>query len=185
MCAIHRLYEIVGSRYTARMDKKISVCPGCGLRLPQMDTPMLAGYNASAECIALFSQLSAYTVSLGDAEFTHQHVVDAYGAQHVGMFTKKVVPIMALVGLYLLLKHGYTGKQVQRAHMAIADQTKDWPDLTHPTELASLNILDVLKKERAAEKVAAIHTWCEAVWNSWQSEHEIVERFTKKYLEYL
>lgn len=173
------------SRYTAGMDVKITACPGCGLRLPQMDTPLLAGYNASAECVALFSQLSAYTVSLEDAEFTHQHVVDAYGAQHVGMFTKKVVPTMTLVGLYLQLKHGYTGKQVQRAHMAIADQTKDWPDFMRPTEFATMTILDVLKKERPAEKIAAIHTWCEAVWNSWYAEHEKVERFTKKYLEYL
>ena len=167
------------------MGTQTTVCSGCGLVLPKLDGPLIAGYNASSECIALFSQLSAYTVSLGDSEFTHQHVVDAYGAQHVGLYTKKVVPTMTLVGLYLQLKHNYTGKQVQRAHMAIADQTKDWPEFEKPNTLATLTVMDVLKKERPAERVAAIHTWCEAVWNSWQSEHEKVEKFTKKYLEYL
>jgi hypothetical protein len=166
------------------MNTKTTICPGCGLVLPQLDGPLLVGYNASAECIALFSQLSAYTNSLGDAEFSHQHVVDAYGAQHVGVSTKKVVPTMTLVGLYLMLEHGYTGKQVQRAHMAIADQTKDWPDFNRPTDLASMTILDVLKVPDA-QKNEILHTWCKAVWESWKSEREKVITFTHKYLEYL
>lgn len=166
------------------MDIKTTVCPGCGLTLPKIDGPLLAGYNASSECIALFSQLSAFTNLLGDVEFSHQHVVDAYGAQHTGLYTKKVVPTMTLVGLYLMLEHGYTGKQVQRAHMVIADQTKDWPDFTRPTELASLTILDVLKVSDS-EKLGMLRKWCEAVWESWHGEHEKVIAFTKKYLEYL
>lgn len=167
------------------MNSKTTVCPGCGLMLPKLDGPLLAGYNASVECIALFSQLSEFTLSLADSEFIHQHVVDAYGAQHVGLYTKKVVPAMTLVGLYLQLTYGYSGKQVQRAHMVIADQTRDWPEFEQPKQLATMTVLDVLKKTRVGEKKAAIHTWCEAVWQSWFSEHKKVEAFAKKYLEYL
>ena len=166
------------------METNTTVCPGCGLVLPRLDGPLLAGYNASSECIALFSQLSAFTNSLGDKEFSHQHVVDAYGAQHVGLYTKKVVPTMTLVGLFLQLEHNYTGIQVQRAHMVIADQTKDWPDFEKPQSLATVTVLDVLKVPDS-KKMQMLRVWCAAVWDIWASEHEKVVKFTKKYLEYL
>jgi hypothetical protein len=60
-----------------------------------------------------YQELAAYTLGLHDAAFIHQHIVDAY-AVHVAMPTDKPIRIaQALVGLYLHVEHGLTGRQVQ------------------------------------------------------------------------
>jgi hypothetical protein len=59
----------------------------------------------------------------------HQHVVDAYAAQHASGTTRNITVAFDLIGLYLALEKGYTGKEVQNAHMQIAKIRKDWPRL--------------------------------------------------------
>ena len=48
-----------------------------------------------------YDRLCAYTLNRGDAAFIHQHVVDAFAAQHAGGHTKAITITFALVGLYL------------------------------------------------------------------------------------
>jgi hypothetical protein len=61
-----------------------------------------------------YHELAAYTLGLHDAAFIHQHIVDAY-AVHAAMPTDKPIRIaQALVGLFLHVEHGLTGRQVQR-----------------------------------------------------------------------
>jgi len=49
------------------------------------------------------NELSYYTLAHGDSGFTHQHVVDAYGAQHIRPSTSTIGAAFALAGLYLPL----------------------------------------------------------------------------------
>jgi hypothetical protein len=102
-------------------------CPGCRLKLPDhhLDPPDRA--NASEECLQLYSDLMCYTVAKQDPEFIHQHVVDTYAAQHGGGPTRIITVAFGLIGLYLTLEKGYTGKQVHQAHMRIAKKRKVWP----------------------------------------------------------
>ena len=63
---------------------------------------------------AAYHEVCAYTLSLGDAAFVHQHVVDAWAARRATPVTKPIAFFFALVGLYLHLEHGWTGRAVQK-----------------------------------------------------------------------
>jgi hypothetical protein len=142
------------------------------------------GYFASSECKQLYNELAAWTVTQDEKEFIHQHLVDAYGAQHIPPNPKLVVPTMTLVGLYLAVERGFTGKQVQKAHMIIAKQTRDWPTFVLPTQRATTTILDVLRVPDN-DKPTALLAWCKSVWQLWNHEHVRVADFAKQYLEYV
>jgi hypothetical protein len=160
--------------YTVHTDHKTTICPGCGLVLPDRHLDPPDRFNASGECWQLFSDLSCYTVSKQDPEFIHQYVVDAYEAQHAGGKTRNITVIFGLIGLYLALEKGYTGKQVQSAHMQIARVWNDWPRLEPPAPLACLTVLDVIKAPDGPEKNAMIHQWMAAVWKSWSDRQACV-----------
>ena len=100
--------------------------------------------NASGECLQVFSDLQCYTVAKQDPAFIHQHAVDAYEAQHAGGATRNITVAFGLIGLYLALEKGYTGRQVQLAHMSIAKTRKNWPRLEPPDQPAFLTVMDVL-----------------------------------------
>ncbi len=68
----------------------------------------------------LYNELSCYTIAHGDAAFIHQHIVDAFIAQTADESTKPISLTFALVGLYLHVERQFTGRQVQLAHMKLA-----------------------------------------------------------------
>ena len=131
-------------------------------------------FNASGECWQLFCDLSCYTVSKQDAEFLHQYVVDAYGAQHPGGTTRNITVFFGLVGLYLALERDFSGKQVQAAHMHLARVRREWPRLESPARPACLTVIDVLKAPDGPEKDAMIQQWMTAVWESWGDRRQLV-----------
>lgn len=147
-------------------------CPGCGLILPNQNLPLDDRYNASGECRALVYELTGQTLSLADPYFIHQLVVDAYGAQHAGTNTKSITIVYALIGLCLVVEHGFTGRQVQRVHMQIPKQT--WPHLDPPQIRATITVADVLKAQRDDEQDELIKEWVKAVWESWGEKWEWV-----------
>jgi len=76
--------------------------------------PVNAGRSSRALC--------GYTVSKQAAKVNHPNVVDAYEAQHAGGRARNITGAFGLIGLYLALEKGYTGKQ---AHMQLARVRKD------------------------------------------------------------
>lgn len=163
-------------------ERELSVCPGCGLAIPDHQCPPPDRFNASGECWQLFSDLSCFTVAGGDAEFIHQHAVDAYEAQHAGGITRNITVAFGLIGLYLALEKGYTGRQVQLAHMQIAAIRKDWPRLDPPQQPAALTVRDVLRAGSDAEREMMIRRWMAAVWESWEDRQEWVRETTDELL---
>jgi hypothetical protein len=158
-------------------------CPGCGLNLPDQHLDIPDRFNASGECFCVFSDLECYTVAKQDPEFIHQHAVDAYEAQHAGGPTRNITVASGLIGLYLALEKGYTGRQVQLAHMRIAQKKKVWPRLEPPAQPAFLTVMDVLKAGTDEEKDAMIRKWMTSVWESWEDRQEWVRKTTDDLLK--
>ncbi|HZC06817.1 MAG TPA: DUF5946 family protein [Ktedonobacterales bacterium] len=150
-------------------------CPGCGLSLPVEDVAADARFYASPECQRIYGELTGYTVMLRDTEFIHQHLVDAYAAQHVGDGQPTIGAAFALIGLYLAVERGYTGKQVQRMHMLLARRSKTWPRFTRPAHVGALTALDVLNAQPGAARKAHMMLWARSVWDAWEGEHERVK----------
>ena len=125
-----------------------------------------------------YHQLCAYTLSLRDATFIHQQVVDAYAAQNADENTKPIALTFALIGLYLH-EEKYSGKQVQRAHMELAQKRKQWPKWPTPVERGSVNASDVISAPPGADRNKAIERWCESVWTAWKGSREEVRKLVK------
>jgi len=117
----------------------------------------------------LYNELTYYTLAHGDPSFIHQHVVDAYAAQTAGARTKPIALFFALIGLYLYIEKGFTGRQVQRAHMALAGRRKPWPRFTPPAERGRLSVADVVATPPGSERDVRIHEWCAEVWSAWKT----------------
>jgi hypothetical protein len=80
-----------------------------------------------------FNELSFYTLAHpNNIYFIHQHIVDAYQAQTADSNTKPIAITFSLAGLYLFLEKNYTGRQVQQAHMKLAQNKKVWPQFELP-----------------------------------------------------
>jgi hypothetical protein len=157
-------------------------CPGCGVVLPHQNLEGEPHFNASRECEELCMRLSVYTISLQDPEFLHQHAVDAYEASHGGGKTKAITVVFGLIGLYLALEKGYTGKEVQRAHMELARQNKDWPLLVPPHETPMVSILEVVQAKEGNERNQKMMEWARAIWQTWEKDHQFIADLTRKYL---
>jgi hypothetical protein len=120
-----------------------------------------------------YNELTAWTLSLRDREFIHQHVVDVWALQHANENSKPIAVAFALVGLYLHLEKGYTGREVQRVHMQLGQPhgrgpgRKDWPRFSLPTERGPVTIRDVMAAPES-DRAAAVDRWCRSVWEAWR-----------------
>lgn len=130
----------------------------------------------------LYNQLAFYTLAHPDPAFLHQLVVDAYGAQCADESTKPIAVVFTLIGLYLHLEKGYTGKQVQRAHMQLAKWPNTWPELPRPAQRGAVHIEQVLTTEPGAARDAVIEQWCASVWESWRESRPAIIAIAQKYL---
>lgn len=130
----------------------------------------------------LYNELAYYTLAHSDAAFIHQLVVDAYGAQNADETTKPIAVVFSLIGLYLHLEKGYTGKQVQRAHMQLAKWAKPWPKLTGPIQRGAIGIEQVLAAEPGPARDGMIDQWCASVWSSWHQSRPIIIAIAHQYL---
>jgi hypothetical protein len=115
-----------------------------------------------------YHALCAYTLEHArrDPAFVHQHVVDAYAAQHAGPASKPIGIAFALIGLCLHVERGFTGKQVQQVHMRLAQRKRTWPSFPLPADRGSMTCLDVLSQTEGPERDRAISAWCRIVWDA-------------------
>jgi len=116
-----------------------------------------------------YDELFFYTLNLSDHDFIHQLAVDAYCAQHADAETKPIALVFALIGLYLHVEHGITGRQIQRIHMYLAQRRRDWPRLPLPAERGHITIADVLAEAPGLPRDTAIHNWCVSVWQPYST----------------
>ena len=127
------------------------------------------------------NEMTYYTLAHGDPKFIHQHLVDAYGAQHVRQSASTIGAAFALAGLYLAVDRGFTGRQVQKMHMRMARTSKQWPRFDPPANVGLLTVADVLAVAPGPGRDEKLMEWYAGVWNAWSSAHgrvrEMVDRF--------
>jgi len=126
--------------------------------------------------VELYHELTYYTLAHRDPAFINQHVVDAYTAQNADETTKPIAVVFALIGLYLHVEHGFTGKQVQRAHMTLAKRRKTWIQPQLPMDRGAMRVNEVLVAEPGPARDAKISAWSASVWTAFSPCHrEIAE----------
>jgi hypothetical protein len=130
-----------------------------------------------------YHHLSAYTLTLGDPDFIHQHVVDAWAAQHATPQGKPIGLYFGLVGLYLHLERGRTGREVQLAHMQLARVKREWPTFTLPEDRGRVTAIEVMRADPGDDRARAIDRWCSSVWEAFEAQHDEVRQSTELYLE--
>jgi hypothetical protein len=160
----------------------LSVCPGCGVQLPSRGLDPDPKANASGECRALMNELSYYTLAHGDRAFIHQHLVDAFGAQHVRQSRSTIGAAFALAGLYLAIERGFTGRQVQKMHMLMARRSKQWPRFEPPGNVGALTAADVLAVPPGPRRDHELMRLCASVWAAWSAEHGRVKAMVDEFL---
>jgi hypothetical protein len=128
------------------------------------------------------NELSYYTLAHGDPKFIHQHLVDAYGAQHVRLSKSTIGGAFALAGLYLAVERGFSGRQVQKTHMLMARTSKDWPRFNPPEDVGPLTVADVLAVEPGPRRDDKLMEWCAGIWAAWSPEHARVREMVDRYL---
>jgi len=131
----------------------------------------------------LYNELAFYTLSHADPSFIHQHVVDAYTAQSATIHTKKIALFFALAGLYLTVEKGYSGRQVQLAHLKMADNKQMIPDLSIPDDKGALTIETVLQAPVGELRDNLIQEWCISVWKAYSNERDRVINSTEALLK--
>ncbi len=158
------------------------VCPGCGLTLPDRNLAPAELFNGAGECLEKYFELTCWTLVQRDPGFIHQHAVDAYAAQHAGPRVRPITTVFALIGLYLAVEKGYTGRNVQLAHIRIAKRKRDWPRMAPPELHADLNVADVIRVPAGDERREMLMRWAASVWESWEDRQGWIRETTEHVL---
>jgi hypothetical protein len=124
-----------------------------------------------------YNELCAYTLAHADPAFIHQHVVDVWAAHTARPDSKPIGVAFALAGLYLHLEKGFSGRQVQRAHMQMARRKQVWPVFALPADRGAVTARDVMARAAGEERDQAIEAWCQAVWQAYAAERDAVIAF--------
>ena len=128
-----------------------------------------------------YHELQGYTLMLRDEAFLHQHVVDAWMAQHADETTRPIGLTFALIGLYLHVERGFSGREVQRAHMALGRRKRNWPRFPLPSERGLMTAVDVIAARPGPERNGAIDAWAASVWQAFRDCHQAVDDLVAQY----
>jgi len=132
----------------------------------------------------LFHELTFYTLAHPDqVYFIHQHAVDAWTAQTATEQTKPIGVAFSLGGLCLFLEKGYTGRQVQQAHVKLSNNKSSIPELSLPGLRGDFNIETVLAAVPGPVRDEQIKAWCQSVWAAFASAHPQVKAWLARELE--
>jgi Family of unknown function (DUF5946) len=123
---------------------------------------------------ATYHELSYYTLAHPDPAFIHQHAVDAFGAQYAHENDKPIRTAFSLIGLYLCVDKGYSGKNVQRVHALLARRRKQWPTFKLPESRGKITIHDVMDAAPGPTRDEMIQRWCASVWDAYVDSHAAV-----------
>jgi uncharacterized protein DUF5946 len=126
-----------------------------------------------------YQQLYVYTMGRGG--FILQHVVDAYGAQTAGDDSKPMGVIFALAGLHLRVDRQFSGREIQKVHMRMAGQKRQWPAIRLPRNRGSMTAADVLAVAEGEERDQAIDEWCRSVWTAFRDSQPAIVDLLREY----
>lgn len=142
------------------------------------NTQVASSSEAAADQLA-YEQLQCYTLEHGGPEFLHQHVVDAWAAQTADGRTKPIRLTFALIGLYLHVEKGFSGRRVQRAHMQLGKRKRDWPSFVLPQDRGPVDARQVMVAPPGPERDRAISAWCRSVWAAFSAAEPAIVALLK------
>lgn len=125
----------------------------------------------------MYYNLTCWTLVQGDQKFIHQHAVDAYAAQHSGEKTRPITTWFALIGLFLALERGYSGRRIQQGHEKIGNRKWEWPRVPPPKHPGDLTVMNVISARNAGREEMLMR-WAASVWKSWAYIHQQVRETT-------
>lgn len=128
-----------------------------------------------------YNELMGYTLMLRDEAFIHQHLVDAWMAQHADETTKPIGLTFALVGLYLHVERGFSGRQVQQAHRTLGRHKRTWPRFALPADRGSITAVDVIAAAPGPARDRAIDAWASSTWRAFQDGRPAVAGLVTEY----
>lgn len=126
-------------------------------------------------------EVSYYTLAHGGRNFIHQHLVDAYGAQHVRESKSTIRAAFALAGLYLAVEKGFSGRQVQLMHMKMARRSRRWPRFAAPLSAGAITVADILAAA-PGQRDHVLLDWCASVWAATEADHARVREMVDPFL---
>lgn len=91
----------------------------------------------------------------------------------------------SLIGLYLAVERGFTGRQVQNAHMKLAKKAgkgAEWPRLEPPERTWKITVSDVMNAEAENSRKEMIKKWAETVWKSWGHQHDRIRTLCEEWI---
>ncbi len=118
--------------------------------------------------VEAYHELCAYTLTHGDPAFIHQHVVDAFMAQHADERTKPIGLTFAWSVSTCMWKAVH-GQQVQLIHMKLGRRKQSWPRFPLPDDRGAMTALDVMAFPAGPERDKAIDAWCVSLWDVFRS----------------
>jgi uncharacterized protein DUF5946 len=107
-----------------------------------------------------------YVYTMGRPGFILQHVVDAFAVQTANGESRPIAVVFGLVGLYLHVERQFSGREVQKTHMALGRRKREWPRMFLPEDRGSVTVADVLAAPAGPERDLAIDEWCRSVWTA-------------------
>jgi hypothetical protein len=135
--------------------------------------------QSEQEC---FDLLSHYTLNHKDPSYIHQYIVDAHTAQTATEETKAQAVSFALIGLYLAVDLGLSGKEVQKVRFVLTSVRRKWPVFMLPLTRGSIWASDVLNFPAGPQRDLAIRNWSASVWEAYEKVHSDVKALAKKEL---
>lgn len=126
-----------------------------------------------------FYELCCYTLVHQDPSFIHQYAVDTFAAQVADEKTKSITITFALIGLYLHNEKDFTGKEVQNAHMKLAEHPKKWPTFKLPKYRGNITVSDVIKTPEGSDRDNEIKKWSANVWDAYKPCHDQIMELVK------
>jgi hypothetical protein len=146
-------------------------CRDCGALVPdvpELRTDHLYG-GALPGCYAAFTELIGRQMADATLAPSHMLATDVYMAQHPGTPGRQASQsvLVHLVGLCLVLEHGFDPVASARAKARVAAPDAVFPWLEPPESLGPLTVLDVLATATPEAHRAAVRAWAESVWAAW------------------
>jgi hypothetical protein len=149
-----------------------TVCPGCGLALPEPLAGEPARLRATPACESVLHELLGFEFQHPVMLRYHQLTVDTYGAQHAGAPAPEIRVAYSLAGLWLSLEHGFTAEEVRAVHRRMGHPKPSWPVFVPPAlPQRWLTVLDVaeagVRQHSDGGHARAVSQWAESVWGAW------------------
>ncbi len=160
---------------------EITVCPGCGSRLPAVEGPVHAYMSASPACWAAFNTVMAREYSDPGLMAVHRLSVDAWAVQHPGDGSRRAIQSVGLhlARLWVQVEQGLEGEAANAAMLGFAARKADLPELP-PRSTYTFTVAEVVEAAEPDAHRATVRRWAAATWADWSDQHDFIRRWARE-----